>query len=271
MNSNQYALQEIRGINKKSKRNKMKKSIIVLYSVMAYLSGVFALLYLIGFAGNFVVPKSIDSPATTGFSRAFIIDIGLILVFALQHSIMARSAFKEWWILIVGAAAERSTYVLFSGLALLLLCRQWQPIGPVIWQVENKTADVILVAVYFSGWAILFLATFMINHFELFGLKQAFENFGNKQPGAIKFKTNFFYTMVRHPIMLGLLIAFWAAPEMTIGHLLFSLTTSLYILIAVKFLEEKDLRKVFGRQYEAYQQNVPMLIPFSVKRKRVSK
>jgi len=249
----------------------MKKTIIVLYSVLAYLSGVLALLYVIGFVGNFVVPKSIDSAATTSFSQAFLIDIGLILVFALQHSIMARPAFKTWWIRIVGAAAERSTYVLFSGLALFLLCWQWQPIGPVIWQVENKTAEIILVVVYFSGWAILFLATFMINHFELFGLKQAFENFANKQPGAITFKMNFFYTMVRHPIMLGLLIAFWAAPVMTIGHLLFSLITSLYILIAVKFLEEKDLRKEFGQQYEAYQQNVPMLIPFSVKRKNVSK
>lgn len=245
----------------------MKKSIILGYSIVAYLFSVIALLYVIGFVVNFVVPKSIDSGSATGSSNAFFTDAILIVVFALQHSVMARSSFKKWWIGFVGAVAERSTYVLFTSLALFLLCWQWQPISPVIWRIENQTITMILTGLYFSGWIIVFLSTFMINHFELFGLKQAFENFGNRHPSAASFKVNFFYTFVRHSIMLGLLIAFWVTPVMTLGHLLFSIITSFYILIAVKFLEEKDLRKAFGKKYEAYQQNVPMLIPFFTKRK----
>ena len=249
----------------------MKKLITVIYSLLAYLLSVIALLYVIGFVGNFVVQKSIDSGATTGFVPALFIDLGLILVFALQHSVMARPAFKERWIRLVGAVAERSTYVLLTSLALFLLCWQWQPIFPVIWQIENKTIAMLLAGIYFFGWVIVFLATFMINHFELFGLKQAFDNFGDRLPGTATFKMNLFYTIVRHPIMLGLLIAFWATPVMTLGHLLFSIVTTSYILIAVKYLEERDLRKVFGKQYETYQRNVPMLIPFSGKRKDVAK
>ncbi|MEP6947795.1 MAG: methanethiol S-methyltransferase [Ginsengibacter sp.] len=244
----------------------MKKSIILVYSLLAYLAGVVALLYVIGFVGNFVVPKSIDTGSEAGFSRALIINLVLIILFALQHSVMARPAFKAWWIRIIGTAAERSTYILLTSLALFLLCWQWQPMPMIIWKIENTHVTMILTGVYFLGWLIVFLSTFMINHFELFGLKQAFENFAGHHPGGTTFKTNFFYTVVRHPIMLGLLIAFWAAPLMTLGHLLFSFTTTVYILIAVKFLEEKDLRKSFGKEYEAYQKNVPMVIPFSGKR-----
>jgi len=245
----------------------MKKSLILLYSLLAYLTGVVALLYVILFLGNFVVSKSIDSGSGTGFARALLINIVLVILFALQHSVMARPAFKEWWIRIIGTAAERSTYILFTSLALFLLCWQWQAMPMVIWKFENELVVMILSGVYFSGWLIVFLSTFMINHFEMFGLMQAFEYFKDRHPGMAKLKMNFFYTIVRHPIMLGLLIAFWAAPLMTLGHLLFAVTNTLYIFIAVKFLEEKDLRKVFGKEYEAYKEKVPMVIPFFGKRK----
>ncbi len=244
----------------------MKKSIILVYSLLAYLAGVVALLYVIGFLGNFVVPKSIDSGPETGFARALLINVVLVILFALQHSVMARPAFKEWWVRMIGTAAERSTYVLFTSLALFLLCWQWQPMPMIIWKIENERVAMILTGLYFFGWLIVFLSTFMINHFELFGLKQARENFVGRHPGVATFKINFFYKIVRHPIMLGLLIALWAAPIMTLGHLIFSLTNTLYILIAVKFLEEKDLRKVFGEEYKAYQKNVPMVIPFTGKK-----
>jgi protein-S-isoprenylcysteine O-methyltransferase Ste14 len=249
----------------------MKKSIIMVYSLLAYLAGVIALLYVIGFVGNFVVHKSIDSGSETGFTRALLINTALVLLFALQHSIMARPAFKEWWVGIAGPAAERSTYVLLTSVALLLLCWQWQPMPMLIWKIENTHVIVILTGVYFFGWLIVFLSTFMINHFELFGLKQAFENLAGQHPVATTFKTNYFYTIVRHPIMLGLFIAFWASPLMTLGHFVFSITTTIYIFIAVKFLEEKDLRKYFGKEYEAYQKKVPMVIPFSGKRNNLSK
>ena len=249
----------------------MKKLIILFYSLLAYLSGVVALLYVIGFIENFVVPKSIDSGSETDFGRALIINLILIILFALQHSVMARPAFKKWWVRIIGIAIERSTYILFTSLALFLLCWQWQPMPMIIWKIENDTVVMILTGIYFSGWLIVFLSTFMINHFEMFGLKQAFENFAGRYPGVATFKMNFFYTIVRHPIMLGLLIAFWASPLMTLGHFLFSITNTLYIFIAVKFLEEKDLRKSFGKEYEAYQKNVPMVIPFLGKRKKAAK
>lgn len=244
----------------------MKKLIIVVYSLLAYLVGVVALLYVIGFIGNFVVPKSIDSGSGTNFGPALIINLVLIILFALQHSVMARPAFKKWWVRIVGTAAERSTYILLTSLALFLLCWQWQPMPMIIWKIENEDAIMILTGIYFSGWLIVFLSTFMINHFEMFGLKQAFENFAGRHPAVATLKMNFFYTIVRHPIMLGLLVAFWASPLMTVGHFLFSLANTLYIFIAVKFLEEKDLRKAFGKEYEAYQKNVPMVIPFFSKR-----
>ena len=249
----------------------MKKLIILFYSLLAYLAGVVALLYVIGFIENFVVPKSIDSGSETDFGRALIINLILIILFALQHSVMARPAFKKWWVRIIGIAIERSTYILFTSLALFLLCWQWQPMPMIIWKIENDTVVMILTGIYFSGWLIVFLSTFMINHFEMFGLKQAFENFAGRYPGVATFKMNFFYTIVRHPIMLGLLIAFWASPLMTLGHFLFSITNTLYIFIAVKFLEEKDLRKSFGKEYEAYQKNVPMVIPFLGKRKKAAK
>ena len=247
----------------------MKKSIAFLYGVIAYFIFLFAFLYAIGFVGNFIVPKSIDSGTQTTFMQALLVNALLLSLFAIQHSVMARPAFKKWWTGIVNPAIERSTYVLLSSLALLLMYWQWQPVQSIAWEAENQTVVMILNGVYFFGWLVVLLSTFMINHFELFGLKQVFENlrYSKRQPESSTFKINFFYNIVRHPIMLGFLIAFWATPVMTTGHLIFSITTTLYILIAVKFLEEKDLRKLHGEEYEAYKKKVPMIVPFTGKGK----
>lgn len=240
----------------------MKKLLVFLYGVVAYFIFLVAFLYAIGFVGNLVVSKSIDTGTETTFIQAFLIDALLLGIFAIQHSVMARPAFKKWWTGIISPVIERSTYVLLSSLALLLIYWQWQPMLSVVWKVENKTGVLILQGVYFFGWLIVFLSTFMINHFDLFGLKQVFENFNNKESQPQSFIKSYFYNIVRHPIMLGFIIAFWSTPVMTLGHLIFSITTTLYIFIAVKFLEEKDLLKAHGKTYEDYQKKVPMIIPF---------
>lgn len=248
----------------------MKKSIIFLYGIIAYLLFLVTILYAVGFAGSFIVPKTINSGAETGLAKALLVDVLLLSLFAVQHSVMARPAFKKWWTGVIGPAIERSTYVILSSLVLLLVYWQWLPVTTVVWKVESPALTAMLNGVYFFGWLVAILSTFMINHFELVGLKQVFENFQNRymvtEVGALK--TNFFYTIVRHPIMLGFLIAFWSTPLMTAGHLIFSITTTLYILVAVKFLEERDLRKLHGREYEDYQRKVPMIIPFTARGKR---
>jgi len=241
----------------------MKKSIIFIYGIISYIVFLIAYLYAIGFVGNIFVPKSIDSGVeTTWFSSVFINAV-LLSVFALQHSIMARPTFKKWFTSIFSHAMERSTYILLSSLALLLIYWQWQPITTVVWETESKIAIIVLTGIFFLGWLIVLLSTFMINHFELFGLAQIFDNLKNKQTPNPKFQTNYLYKIVRHPIMLGFIIAFWATPTMTVGHLLFAIVTTIYIFIAVKYLEEKDLRKHIGEKYEAYQKEVPMIIPFT--------
>lgn len=241
----------------------MKKIAVFFYGVIAYLIFLVTFLYAIGFVGNLIVSKSIDSGKEGPVVWSIVTNALLLSVFALQHSVMARSGFKKWWTPIVGAAIERSTYVLLSSLALILMYWQWKPITRVVWNIENETLTILLTGLFFIGWFIVLLSTFMINHFELFGLKQIMENYKNRLPKSPAFQVNYFYKIVRHPIMLGFLIAFWATPVMTVGHLLFSVTTTLYILIAIKYLEEKDLRKSIGKNYEDYQENVPMLIPFS--------
>ncbi len=244
----------------------MQKIIIFIYGILAYVIFLIAFLYAIGFVGNFLVPKGIDAGEALSFSYSLIINLVLLSLFAIQHSVMARPAFKKWWTALIGEAAERSTYVLFSSLALLLLYWQWQPMTAVVWEIEHAVLSKILLGIFALGWIIVFLATFMINHFELFGLLQIFNNLKNKTAAPSKFQINFFYTLVRHPIMLGFLIAFWATPYMTVGHLLFATVTTIYILIAVKYLEEKDLRNALGERYAQYQKEVPMLIPFTKKR-----
>jgi methanethiol S-methyltransferase len=244
----------------------MKKLLAFLYGVAAYLIFLVAFLYAVGFVGNFIVPKSIDSGTETTFGQALLVDELLLGLFAIQHSVMARPAFKQWWTRIISPVIERSTYVLLASLALMLLLWKWQPMPSIVWKVENQVVSKLLIGISFSGWLVVLLSTFMINHFDLFGLRQVFDNLTDKRDQGVKFKTNLFYTIVRHPIMLGFLIAFWSTPVMTLGHLVFSLTTTAYILVAVKFLEERDLRKAFGKEYEDYQRSVPMLIPFIGKR-----
>ncbi len=241
----------------------MKKFIILVYGFIAYLIFLISFLYAIGFVSDFLVPKTINSETETiGFS-AIIINLILLSIFAIQHSVMARPAFKIWWIKIIGKPAERSTYILLTSLALLLIFWKWQPINSVVWEIDNSLFVWIIKGVAALGWLIVLLSTFMISHFELFGLTQIFDNFKNRTSQSPKFQTNFLYKIVRHPLMLGFIIAFWATPLMTVGHMLFAVITTVYILIAVKYLEEKDLRKKHGDDYEEYQQKVPMIIPFT--------
>ena len=241
----------------------MKKIILLIYGLIAYLLFFASFLYFIGFMENTVVPKTIDSGSPQSTGRALLIDVFVLMVFALQHSIMARPAFKQWWTRIIPVAIERSTYVLLSSLALLFITWQWIPLTAMIWKSENRTVSVIVYVIAAVGWLIVPLSSLMINHFELFGLKQVYNNLTNRRSAETPFTINIFYGFVRHPLMLGFLIAFWATPVMTAGHLLISLIITVYIVIAVKFLEEKDLLKIHGDQYLQYKRRVPMFIPFT--------
>lgn len=245
----------------------MRKIISAIYGVIAYLFSLVAFFYAIGFVGNLNVPKSIDSGTETAFLSSLIVNIFLLSIFAIQHSVMARPAFKKWVNGIISPAIERSTYVLLSSLTLLLIYWQWHPITTVIWEVENETIATILTGVFFFGWFFALFSTFLINHFELFGLKQILDNWNDKFTENPKFKVKFLYKIVRHPIMLGYIIAFWSTPLMTFGHLLFAVITTLYIIVAVKYFEEKDLKKSIGKAYEDYQNKVPMIIPFTKRSK----
>lgn len=238
----------------------LSRLIVFLYSVACYAVGFVALVYAIGFVGNYLVPKSMDSGMPADWNTALTYNLPLLALFAVQHSIMARQGFKRVWTKIVPQAAERATYVLASGAALLLLYWQWKPLPQTVWQVSDANAAAVLTGLYFAGWAIVFLSTFLINHFELMGLQQSFDNLRNKAPQAPRFRTPFFYKLVRHPIYTGLLLAFWATPYMTQGHLLFALATTGYIFIGI-FLEERDLVSFFGDTYRNYRKAVPMVIP----------
>ncbi|MFT4697833.1 MAG: protein-S-isoprenylcysteine O-methyltransferase Ste14 [Flavobacteriaceae bacterium] len=241
----------------------MKKTILFLYGVIAYLFFLVSFLYAIGFVGNFLVPKSIDAGTETTLLEAILMNTVLLSIFAIQHSVMARPEFKKWLTKFINPAIERSTYVLLSSLSLLLIYWQWQPMLTILWEVENESISMIITGVFFIGWLIVFLSSFMISHFQLFGLTQVFDNFKERQTQNQKFKTNYLYKLVRHPIMLGFIIAFWAAPVMTYGHFMFTIVTTIYIFISVKYLEEKDLKDSIGKDYEAYQKKVPMIIPFT--------
>ena len=239
----------------------MKRAFIFLYGVIVYLITLVTITYLIGFVGNLVVPVSLDGPLTRPFGEALLINFGLILLFVVQHTIMARRSFKDWWAKNLPKALERSTYVLASCICLLLLYRYWEPLGGVVWEVRDETATIILYSLFFLGWTIMFTATFLINHWDLFGLRQVYLHLVHRPHTMLDLKKPFLYKRVRHPLYLGFLIAFWATPVMTYTHLFFSLAMTLYILMGI-FFEEKDLVQDFGERYIDYRRRVPMLLPF---------
>ena len=245
----------------------MKKLSSLVYGVVSYFAFFGTILYAIGFVGNLMVPKTIDSRPEIPLFSAILVDASLLLLFALQHSIMARPAFKRRWTRIVPEYLERSTYVLLASLCVILMMWQWQPIGGIVWSIESDTVKNLLLIAYLSGWGIVFASTFLINHFDLFGLRQVWLHFRGKPYSQLPFRSPLFYKLVRHPLYLGFLIAFWSTPVMTVAHLLFAILTTGYILTAIQF-EENDLLKAFGEKYRNYKKWVPMIIPFS-KRKTV--
>ena len=239
----------------------MGKLLQLTYAAVAYVLFLGAFLYSIGFVGDILVPKTIDSGAPGPWIMALAVDAVLLGVFAVQHSVMARPAFKRWWTRIVPVGIERSTYVAASSLCLILLFWQWRPLGASVWVLNGLEAQTVR-GVFSLGWLVVLTSTFMLSHFELFGLTQAYSAFRDRAVATMQFHTPVLYGLVRHPIMLGFVIAFWAAPVMTLGHLVFAVATTLYILIALQ-LEEADLVANFGATYLDYRRRVPMLVPFT--------
>jgi protein-S-isoprenylcysteine O-methyltransferase Ste14 len=242
----------------------MKRLAVFLYGVGCYAVFLGVFLYAIGFIGNLWVPKTMDSPREVALLDALLIDLGLLGLFALQHSVMARPAFKRWWTRIIPAAAERSTYVLFSSLALVALFWWWQPMGGVVWDITASAGIKAMYATYAAGWLLLLYVTFLIDHFDLFGLRQVWLQWRGKPYSAVPFRTPWLYRQVRHPLYVGWLMIFWATPTMTVAHLVFAVMTTAYILVAIRF-EERDLVSEHP-EYAEYRRRVPMLLPFRGRR-----
>ena len=238
----------------------MKRLTILTYGVVSYAIFFATYLYAIGFIGNFLVPTSLDGEPAVALGTALLIDLTLLGAFAFQHSVMARPAFKRWWTRIVPKPAERSTYTLFSSLLLIALFALWEPMGGTVWNVGDPVGRALLYGLFGMGWMIVLLSTFLINHFDLFGLRQVWLYFRGREYTPLKFDTPWLYRHVRHPLYVGWFLAFWATPTMSVAHLVFALATTGYILIAIQ-LEERDLIGEHGRKYEDYRREVPMLIP----------
>lgn len=239
-----------------------KRIAFFVYGSLSYVIFLATFLYAVGFIGNFGVPRTLDGPTRGPLGVALAIDVGLLTLFAAQHSIMARKWFKDWWTRVIPKPLERSTYVLFSSLALILLFWQWQPLGGVVWSVEEPLARLVLRGLFAFGWGLVLVSTFLINHFDLFGLRQVWLYLLGRPYTTLHFGTPGPYRVVRHPLYVGWLFAFWSTPTMTFAHLLFSLATTAYILLAIQF-EERDLAREHGEAYESYRRSVPMLIPFT--------
>ena len=245
-----------------SQSKQMTRLAAFLYGLVCYAISFATLLYSCGFVGNFVVPRSIDSDPIISWDNALLIDAALLGIFGIQHSVMARQGFKHWWTQLIPQPIERSTYVLFSSLCLIALFYFWQPIGGVIWTVTNPTAFVILYALFGLGWLLVITTTFLINHFDLFSLRQVWLYLQGKDYTPLKFTAPSLYKYVRHPLYVGLLLAFWSTPTMTVTHLVFAGLTTLYILVGIQ-LEERDLVESYGKAYADYRHQVPMLVPFT--------
>ncbi len=241
--------------------NRISRSIAFLYGLVAYVTFFGTIVYAIGFVSGFIVPKTIDTGAASPTGIALVIDLAMMSLFAVQHSVMARKPFKQWWTQFIPRSIERSTYVLFASLTLLLLFWQWRPIPAVIWRIEEPEIAAVITGLSLLGWVMVFTSTFLINHFELFGLHQVTTNLVGREMPAPTFRTPLYYKFVRHPIYLGFIIAFWAAPTMTAGRLLFAAVTTAYILVGI-MLEERDLVDLFGDEYRDYRRRVSMLVPW---------
>jgi methanethiol S-methyltransferase len=252
---------EIQAIHPAIPGNRILRFTAFLFAGVAYLTFLITILYAIGFVSGLAVPKTIDTGTKTRLFEAIVVNLILMSLFAIQHSVMARKSFNHWWTRFIPTSVERSTYVLCASLTLLLLFWQWRPMPAVIWNVQEPEAAMMIATVSFVGWVIAFTSTFMNNHFELFGLQQVTNNLTGREMPAPVFRTPFFYRFVRHPLYLGVIIAFWATPVMTVGHLLFAAVTTAYIFIGI-MLEERDLVAIFGDDYRSYRDRVSMLFPW---------
>jgi protein-S-isoprenylcysteine O-methyltransferase Ste14 len=254
-------MSQTHAVSQDTKAGPIARITAFLYGIVAYLVFFGTFLYAIGFVSGLVVPKTIDTGTVVPMTEALIVNILLLSLFAVQHSVMARRQFKEWWTQYVPKSVERSTYVLLASLALVLLFWQWRAMPTLVWQIADPQIAMAVTVLAFIGWLIVLTSTFLINHFELFGLHQITNNLAGRPMPAPRFRTPLYYKFVRHPIYLGFIIAFWAAPTMTIGHLLFAAVTTAYIVVGI-LLEERDLVDLFGDDYRRYKDRVSMLVPW---------